>query len=386
MPITLLKDGRYRIRYYADGQKTGRRIQETLPYDTTREEAVAFYRKKLAEGAMRRGSLAPAFWTIEGLADDYIASQKHRLAPGSVAAYESSARPIKAHLGKIRLDRLRPADVQRYQKIRSEENLSPHSVNREVRFLKTILGYALAQGWIDRHPLPKGAVKRLPARQNRTRFFSREEWEAFIRVKSMDGTDELDRLSFKTRRRIVHMQPLWWTLLLTGLRIGEAITLRWKDIDLEAGRISLTQEKTGTVKHVPISRALRPILESLPRGTAAAPVFTDFDGSPLLHSAARNTFEHIRAVAGLPQDLLVHSFRHSFASWLASAGVPLHTIGQLLGHTGPGMTARYAHLSDGALVDAVEVMTRVLSGEQAPPIRHPSATVSPFPLKQKDLP
>jgi hypothetical protein len=49
------------------------------------------------------------------------------------------------------------------------------------------------------------------------------------------------------------------------------------------------------------------------------------------------------------------------------------------------MTAKYAHLSDGARIDAVETLGRIVSGKQAPPDRQQGATVSPFPLKQKDF-
>ena len=67
----------------------------------------------------------------------------------------------------------------------------------------------------------------------------------------------------------------------------------------------------------------------------------------------KNAWEKIRAEAGL-EDVRLHDLRHSYASILASAGLSLPIIGQLLGHTQPATTARYAHLFDEPLREATE--------------------------------
>jgi integrase len=381
--LELLKDGRYRIRLYSDGRKAGRRTQTTLPHGTTKEEAQAYYLRRLAEAAARRGTILPAFWTVEALIGEYIESQAHRLADSTQVSYKSSSIHLKAILGTIRLDRLRPADVQNYQRIRMEAKASPHTVNREVGFLKAVVVRAVAQGWLERSPLPPKSVTRMKGQPNRTRFFSPEEWKAFIEPDL--NSDTFQRLSYPLRRRIPHLVPFWKTLLLTALRVREALALRGADVDWKAGRISLVQQKTKSVKHIPVSSVLREVLQALPKTLPSAPLFLDFDGAPLTYSVTRNTFDAARDLAGLPRDLLIHSIRHTAASWLVSSGVPIYTVSQLLGHTGPGMTAKYAHLSDGARIDAVETLGRIVSGKQAPPDRQQGATVSPFPLKQKDF-
>ena len=64
--------------------------------------------------------------------------------------------------------------------------------------------------------------------------------------------------------------------------------------------------------------------------------------------------------------LRIHDLRHSYASTLASAGVGLHVIGGLLGHTQPSTTARYAHLFDDPLRAATERAGAILSGRRKP--------------------
>jgi len=63
-------------------------------------------------------------------------------------------------------------------------------------------------------------------------------------------------------------------------------------------------------------------------------------------------FLRARKAIGMPH-LRIHDLRHTCASWLANAGVDLYTIGKVLGHSTPAVTARYAHLSHATLKDAM---------------------------------
>ena len=71
-----------------------------------------------------------------------------------------------------------------------------------------------------------------------------------------------------------------------------------------------------------------------------------------LSNGVRETFMNLLERAGI-KDFRFHDLRHTFASHLVMAGVPLHTVGQILGHKTPGMTMRYSHLSPGYLKQAV---------------------------------
>jgi len=78
------------------------------------------------------------------------------------------------------------------------------------------------------------------------------------------------------------------------------------------------------------------------------------------------TWEGLRAEAGLPR-LRLHDSRHSVASYMAQAGISLYVIQQVLGHSNPSVTQRYAHLSAETLLDAANCTSDVIQGAMPEP-------------------
>ena len=131
-------------------------------------------------------------------------------------------------------------------------------------------------------------------------------------------------------------------LMLTGCRKSEILTLRWEDVDLDAGELRLRDAKTGA-RSVAISPSAQRVLSGLPRlsgnpwvitGTRPGQRFANLNGAWLA----------VRARAGL-NDVRIHDLRHSFASRALALGESLPMIGKLLGHRKVQTTARYAHLA-----------------------------------------
>ena len=131
-------------------------------------------------------------------------------------------------------------------------------------------------------------------------------------------------------------------LMLTGCRKNEILTLRWEDVDLQAGEIRLRDAKTGA-RSVALSTSARSVLEGLARlpdnpwviaGTIPGRHYSHLD-SP---------WAVVRSRAGL-KDVRIHDLRHSFASRALALGESLPMIGKLLGHRKVQTTARYAHLA-----------------------------------------
>ena len=131
-------------------------------------------------------------------------------------------------------------------------------------------------------------------------------------------------------------------LMLTGCRLGEIQTLRWENVDLEAGELRLPDSRTG-VRMVPLSRAAAGVLAALPRDPDNPWVIAG--RKPGAHlTDLQHPRRRIRARAGL-DDVRIHDLRHSFASRALAPGESLPMIGKLLGHTQVRTTARYAHLA-----------------------------------------
>ena len=129
-------------------------------------------------------------------------------------------------------------------------------------------------------------------------------------------------------------------LMLTGCRRKEILTLRWEDVDLEAGELRLRDAKTGA-RQVALSPSARKLLSELPRKEGNPWVITGQGGGKRL-SNLNAPWLVVRKRAGL-EDVRIHDLRHSFASRALALGESLTMIGKLLGHRQVQTTARPPH-------------------------------------------
>jgi integrase len=137
------------------------------------------------------------------------------------------------------------------------------------------------------------------------------------------------------------------------MRFGEIVGLEWGDVDLKRRQVRVVDSKNNEVRVVPMNEILYNVLNSM-RGREGK-VFKNRRGQP--YRSVRTSFEKALKEAGI-KNFTFHDLRHTFASWLAMEGVPMSTIGKLLGHKTPQMTMRYAHLAPEYLADVVELLTQ----------------------------
>ena len=165
------------------------------------------------------------------------------------------------------------------------------------------------------------------------RFLSEEEFRRLGRVLSeLEAEGKISASGIAAFR----------LLMLTGCRRNEILTLRWEDVDLEAGELRLRDAKTGA-RLVALSPAARKVLVALPRLPDNPWVITGSRaGGRLANLNAQ--WVVVRRRAGL-EDVRIHDLRHSFASRALALGESLTMIGKLLGHRQVQTTARYAHLA-----------------------------------------
>ena len=150
-------------------------------------------------------------------------------------------------------------------------------------------------------------------------------------------------------------------LMLTGCRKSEILTLRWTDVDLDAGELRLADAKTGprAVQLPPTAVAL---LGALPRGKDSPWVFPGNDREGRFSGGGLDrVWRVVRSRAGL-EDVRLHDLRHSFASRALALGETLPVIGKLLGHTQVQTTARYAHLARDSIQNAASRITGSIGG------------------------
>ena len=387
-----LPDGRYRWRLYVDGTRFGRRRQVTLPAKTTEAEALHKYRLAQAKAAAAVGKpLQPRRMTFAAAATEYLAAQDKSVAEATKTSLRIIfTKHLTPFFGPRLVDSVRPSDVEAYQTTRCAEGAAPGSVNLEVLYLKGMLKRLKRWGWLEVDALPEGTVSKLPQPHSRTEFFAEEEWRSLLAGAEDDERwmahekklpPSTDPAEYRARLRAA--VSFLRVLLYTGTRLGEVTALRWQDVDLAAGRITIPMPKLrGKAKTLMVSSALREIIEAQPRGTPGSQLFRRPDGRPWKAGEIKNAFRVLRSLAGVRDELTVHSIRHTFASWLTMAGVPLATVSNLLGHSNISMTMRYAHLSPSYLADAVELVPLVEKGGVAPLRRHLEASILPLIVPQ----
>ena len=153
--------------------------------------------------------------------------------------------------------------------------------------------------------------------------------------------------------------------LHTGLRRGELFGLRWSDIDFVNANLMVRQSivegiagppKSNRERSVALDQVAVAALASMPRTHEL--VFHRGNGQPLTCSTAQGALSRACRRAKL-RNIGWHTFRHTFASWLVSAKVPLPYIQALLGHSTIEMTMRYVHFASSALHEAVDALNPV---------------------------
>lgn len=179
------------------------------------------------------------------------------------------------------------------------------------------------------------------------------------------GDPELDsfeteegRLRAAIGRLCPYREPEFDLALATGMRWSEQYGLRWVDVDLTAGVLTLRQTKAGERQHVRLSPAARAALmwlaELNPKKTSPFVCLHD-------RRRWRNDWDAVRAAAKLDEPTRGkvecfhwHDLRHTFASRLVMAGVDILTVRELMRHKKLEMTLRYAHLAPQHVDEALE--------------------------------
>ena len=212
------------------------------------------------------------------------------------------------------------------------------SVNREMAILSHMLGKAVEWGLLEASPFKKG--KRLMFKENnqRLRFLTEEEIEALLKACSP------------------HLRPIVEVALLTGMRRGELLGLKWEQI--RNGFIYLAETKSGKPRQIPVSERLAQVLKELRQKNQLKSPYVFCDSQGRRFYEVKHSFASACRRAGL-EDFRFHDLRHTFASQLVMRGVSLKAVQELLGHADIKMTLRYSHLSQAHLKEAVAVLNHL---------------------------
>ena len=215
------------------------------------------------------------------------------------------------------------------------EGLALQTIIHYLKFMRHALYATIGKEHLHPNPFAKFKLPKTP--KGRLRFLSVEEED---RLYAAIGT----------------RYAAWVRLaILTGLRREEQFSLRWPDVDLELGIVTLPATKSGDVQYLPLTDEAKTILRSMESWQRSGWVFPS--ENPAAHLDARNFYRRIflpAVKAAKLEDVTWHTLRHTFASRLAMIGQDPITIAELLRHSGTGLVKRYAHLAPDHLKRAVE--------------------------------
>lgn len=351
----LRSDGRYvaAIWVLTPAGVRRRRFVYARSFDACVDKVRAL-RKANADGV----AVGPARLTIAAFVTDWLTTIERNVRPATLTSYRQIVEQhIVPGLGHVRLTALQPGQVERWLahlEGRNGSRLSPRRIQMAQAVLRVALASAVRQGLVPRNV---AAIARGPKVEHRE-----------LRVWTAD-----EAARFLAATRDDRHGPLWTTLLGTGLRIGEALGLRWSDVDLDAAvlhvRQGLARDAAGAWspsppktaqgrRTVPLGPSIIHALERQRAGQRKAAivtpiVFASLDGGHLDPGNVRRAFAVAVEAASVPR-VRLHDLRHGFATAAIAAGLDLRSLAAVLGHADPVMVLRtYGHPDPEATVAAI---------------------------------
>ncbi|MCP3685000.1 MAG: tyrosine-type recombinase/integrase [bacterium] len=292
---------------------------------------------KLMEGGIEEKEVKDIYF--DDFKEKYLEHSELVKGPETMDRESRIIRVFRRFIGNIKVKSINRMLIDGYirhrLKCRSKvtgRNISNSTVNLELRIMKVVLNTAQAWGYIASNPI-KGIKMLKEVRSEHPRFLSIEEIQSF-------------REAFKGKP----MENLVNFYLWTGARRNEALTLTWDDVDFKKKTITIRahNSKSNRARFMYPPEDCWDMLKSLKRrkdNLVFGPISPDGEDLQQWRSDwIGKTVSLACNKLGLEWATL-HTLRHTFASHLVMAGVPLYTVKELLGHSSIKTTEIYAHLA-----------------------------------------
>lgn len=358
--------------YVGRDATTGRKRYVSRSFRTKRE-AEAWRVERLKELHDTGDVFTPTSLSVGEYLGRWLKSLEGQRSPATLSDYEVAVRKhIAPAIGDLRLPALTPPRLQAfYDRARAEKS---SRVMRSIHYtLSSALTRAVKQGFIRDNPCSK-----VDAPKHRPR--------EMMPLRPEEAT------RFLTAAHETRLYPLWLLACTTGLRRGELCGLRWVDVDIEAGRLSVRQQLVVVGGHnvfrepkTRSSSAAVPLVpeaidalkawretQGVERGVAGPEwqdhglVFCQANGKPLHpNNLLKRDFRGLLAVAGIAPETRIHDLRHTVATLLFAAGVHPKLASALLRHSRASITQDlYTHLLPGLAEQAVTHLRAVIPGAE----------------------
>ena len=353
---------------------TGKRPRVSRTVEGTRQDAEKALRAWRVEVEQGRHS-PPDRKTIAELSAEWLRDEAGpRLRPSTIEDYRQTIdKHLIPRIGTKRMQALTVADVHQFMTRMTHDGVGARTRQLALLRLKQMLDWALAMEWVQRNVAKP--VRPPKADPGKAKAMSHAELKAFLDAAQYD-----------------YYWPLWLVYATTGVRRGEGLGLRWEDIHFGRKRLSVVQQ-VNLVKDK--DGRVRPRIDELKSDAASRTldldeitvlalseahtiqqdiqckavywqpsglIFCTAHGTPHNPNNLYESFHRICEDAGLdPKAWNIHSLRHSHASHLILAGVPITEVSRRLGHANVSITlSTYAHLVNDHQGQAVAAIERAL--------------------------
>jgi integrase len=268
--------------------------------------------------------------------------ENHSKVHNAPSQYAKNAERMRNHLvpnfGNCDIAHITARMVDEYKKNRSGR-IKPATINRTLAILRKMLNDAVRWGFVGSSPMRM--IQQLPEKQQGFDFYAEDEVILFLQNCSPD------------------FYPIASCAVYTGMRIGEIVALRWKDVDLERRVIRVERSgkgttKSGKIRYVPVNSRLLAVLHACRERANGEFVFPDGKGR-MRSIEFRNEMRNAAERAGLRR-IRMHDLRHTFASNYVLKGGNLVSLQKILGHSTINMTLRYAHMAPDFMAKEIELL------------------------------
>jgi integrase len=305
---------------------------------------------------LRRGD---GYISLLELAVRFLKWNQGNKAEGTWRTYRDGLKYVtRKHKSKLAAE-LTPADVEEVKAEMIKAGFAARTINIMVTAIKRLYNWGCKQGVVTDNPVD--GVEHVSRHVNAPK---RPKDKHLTLEKAVECTEIL--------RKSPSMGDLCELLLLTGMRVGEVVRVKWEDIDFEQRMLRLEQHKTsarsGRPRTVPLCSRAMEILRSQARDDLQADetVFRGGNDQALTVSALHRRLQALRRKHPELDVFSFHRLRHTCATYLAREKVPERVAQAILGHSSTLMTRYYTATDPQEMIDAVEKLSAAAHSNAAP--------------------
>jgi integrase len=289
--------------------------------------------------------------SLKDLTKNFLSSKRNHLRPSSHVRYQNYLDKFIKYMDQffpapsLNVNDIKTNYIEECfnyfleNEITNKKNWEPKTVNGLRTIMIQLFNYGIKQGYLINNPAKETKSFRVN-RKSIVQYFTVEELEKIW--------GELDEYWVDPLKFILH----------TGLRKGEWINLKWKNVSLNGDKPFITIEstsswktKTGESRVIPLNKTALEIIKKQ-KGKNSEYVFTLKNGSKIHPDKPYHRLKTALGKIGLEGD--IHKLRHTFASKLVMKGESLYAVSKLLGHSDLKSTQIYSHLAPDYLKSAVD--------------------------------